>query len=281
MKRTSASPLKDAPLRNPGQSLDAKIDDLRLDMLQPILVATMFVALSAMEWFRWYRNDPPHPILFSCLAAGGIAYAVIRTRQYVVRLRSLKLGRDGEKAVGQYLERLRESGARVLHDVVGKDFNVDHVVISPKGIYVIETKTWSKPVRGEANITYDGHHLLGNGQKHERDPINQAMAQAHWLRDLLKESTGKAFPVRPVIVFPGWYVDSAATDAVKAEGVWLLNPKMLPDFIRAERGTIAAEDVTLASYNSPGTSARHPDRRLTILCPTAARSAQLHTCQHR
>src|SRR5690349_19551680 len=112
MKKTSTSPLKDAPLRNPGQSLDAKIDDLRLDMVQPFLVATMLVALSAMEWLRWYRNDPPHPILFSFLAIGGIAYAVIRIRQYLVRLRSLKLGRDGEKAVGQYLERLREGGAR-------------------------------------------------------------------------------------------------------------------------------------------------------------------------
>ena len=30
MKKTSTSPLKDPPLRNPGQSLDAEIDDLRL-----------------------------------------------------------------------------------------------------------------------------------------------------------------------------------------------------------------------------------------------------------
>jgi len=249
MKKTSTSPLKDPPLRNPGQSLDAEIDDLRLDMLQPFLVATMLVALSAMEWLRSYRNDPPHPIFFSLLAIGGIAYAVIRTQRYLVRLRRLKLGRDGEKAVGQYLERLREGGARVLHDIVGKDFNVDHVVISPKGIYVIETKTWSKPVRGEARITYDGQQLRANGQGHERDPIKQALAQAHWLRDLLKESTGKAFRVRPVIVFPGWYVDSVATDAVKAKGVWLLNPKALPDFISAERASINAEDVNLASYH--------------------------------
>jgi len=52
-KRTNISPLKDRPLRNPGQSLDVQIDDLTADMLAPILMATMFVALSAMEWFRW------------------------------------------------------------------------------------------------------------------------------------------------------------------------------------------------------------------------------------
>ena len=37
--------------------------------------------------------------------------------------------RHGERAVGQYLERLRESGPRVFHDVPGVGFNLDHVVI--------------------------------------------------------------------------------------------------------------------------------------------------------
>ena len=59
-KRTTISPLKDRPLRNPGQTLDGQIDDLTTDMLGLILMATMFVALSAMEWFRWYRDDRPH-----------------------------------------------------------------------------------------------------------------------------------------------------------------------------------------------------------------------------
>src|SRR5579862_8584942 len=188
-------------------------------------------------------------MLYSWCAAGGIVYAVVRARRYLVRLRTLKLGRDGEKAVGQYLERLRESGARVLHDIVGKDFNLDHVVISPHGIYVVETKTWSKPVRGDANITYDGSELRANGQKHERDPIKQAMAQARWLRELLKESTGKAFRIQPVIVFPGWYVDTTASATAKRKGVWLLNPKALPDFIGAEHTSLAPEDLKLAAFH--------------------------------
>ena len=248
-KRTTISPLKDRPLRNPGQTLDGQIDDLTTDMLGPILMATMFVALSAMEWFRWYRDDRPHPVLFSLLAGLGILYAIFRTRRSWTRLQSLKLGRDGERAVGQYLEQVRGAGVRVFHDIVGKDFNLDHVVLSTKGFFVIETKTWSKPSHGEANITYDGKVIRANGQTHDRDPIKQAIAQAAWLRDLLKESTGRAFPVKPVVVFPGWYVDSAATRAAKARGVWLLNPKMLTGFIGAEGGSIAAEDVKLAAYH--------------------------------
>jgi hypothetical protein len=248
-KRTTISPLKDAPLRNPGQSLDVQIDDLTTDMLGPILIATMFITLSAMEWFRWYRNDRPHPLFFSLVAGLGIIYAIFKTRRSWKRLQSMKLGRDGERAVGQYLEQVREAGARVFHDIVGKDFNLDHVVLSTKGFFVVETKTWSKPARGDAKITYDGEAIRANGQTHDRDPIKQAISQAAWLRDLLKESTGRSFPVKPVIVFPGWYVDSAATRGAKARGVWLLNPKVLTAFIAAEHGSITTEDVKLAAYH--------------------------------
>ena len=248
----SKSPLKSAPLRNPGQSVDAQIDDLRLDMFGPIMMATVFVVLAALEWFRWYRHDPPHPLLYALFAVGFIAYAIFRTRRSLKRLKSLKLGRDGERAVGQYLEQVRDSGARVLHDIVSKDFNVDHVVLSQQGIFVVETKTWSKPAQGEANIDFDGTAIVANGYKPDRDPMQQVIAQARWLRELLRESTGRTFAIKPVVVFPGWYVNGAATAAAKAQGVWLLNPKQLPSFIAAESNSIAAEDVKLAAYHLSG-----------------------------
>jgi len=52
MQKKSVSPLNDVPLRNPGQSLDAQIDDLRFDMLQPMMMATLLVALCVVEWLR-------------------------------------------------------------------------------------------------------------------------------------------------------------------------------------------------------------------------------------
>jgi hypothetical protein len=75
-----------------------------------------------------------------------------------VKIRQLRLGRDGERAVGQFLERLRDGGGQVFHDVPGDGFNLDHVVISPHGRYVVETKTLSKPWP-KATITVDGDSL--------------------------------------------------------------------------------------------------------------------------
>jgi len=58
MKR---SPLKDAPLHNPGQSLEEKIQRLMDDEVSKYALASVLVTvLTLMEWFRWYAKLPEH-----------------------------------------------------------------------------------------------------------------------------------------------------------------------------------------------------------------------------
>ncbi|MBE0548059.1 MAG: NERD domain-containing protein [Rubrivivax sp.] len=118
-------------------------------------------------------------------------------------MRALRQGAEGERAVGQFLDRLRGDGYQVFHDVLGEGFNVDHVVIGSAGVFTVETKTWSKPVRGDARISYDGERLIAGSREPDRDPLLQAKAQARWLAALLAESTGRRLTVQPVVVFPG------------------------------------------------------------------------------
>src|SRR5678815_3360394 len=144
--------------------------------------------MAVLEWMRYLRDDKPHPILFSAFAMGAVAIAAWQFFRLRPKMRSLRLGIDGEKAVGQYLERLRASGYEVFHDIVAPGFNVDHVLIGRSGIFTIETKTWSKPARGEARISFDGKQLMKGNHSPDRNPIVQARAQASWLRNLLTES---------------------------------------------------------------------------------------------
>jgi hypothetical protein len=160
-------------------------------------------------------------------------------------LHALKLGRDGEKAVGQFLESLRERGYRVFHDVVGGNFNLDHVLIGPAGVFTVETKTHSKP-SGDARITFDGETIRVGGFEPDRDPVIQARAQVSWLRELLSESTGRRFDVRGVIVYPGWYVNEG--DA-KQNPVWVLAPRRLVTFLDHEPRRLSQEDIHLASFH--------------------------------
>ena len=162
------------------------------------------------------------------------------------KIKSLKQGRDGEKAVGQYFEHLRESGAQVFHDIPGDGFNLDHVVIHNNGIYVIETKTFSKPEKGEAKIAFNGEAIFLHGKIENNKPIIQVKAAATWLSNLLSERTGRKFTVKPVVVFPGWFIEE--TDKAKAKDVWVLNPKGLPAYISKRNSQLKDDEVKIAAF---------------------------------
>jgi len=240
------SPLKVPPLRNPGQSLDEELQRLFLDSFLPyFLVASTLCAYAVIEWMRYYRPLPPTPWFATVVAIVAVLYSAYKVHKLRPKIHALKLGRDGEKFVGQALEELRTGGAIVLHDITSNGFNVDHVVISFKGIFVIETKTRSKPKGRDTKIVYDGEKLLIDGWTMAPDPLKQVWANTSWIRDLLMESTGKSFPVRPVLLFPGWYVDPVGAHA--HDKVWVLTPKALPAFIANEKTTLSLEDVKMAT----------------------------------
>lgn len=238
----SRSPLKAAPLRYAGQSLDEEIRNvIEDDLMLYVMLSAFIVFLAIYEWWRWYAKTPPQPIIFSVFAISFLGYAA---RKFVLvrrKLRTLRLARDGEMIVGQFLEGLRENGYRVLHDIVGNNFNIDHLLIGPKGVFTIETKTMSKPAKGKPEIDYDGTQILVNGFKPDRDPVVQAKAQAYWIKELVKELTGKSITVRPAVVYPGWFINQ--TQKASRPDVWVLNPKALTTFIENSEGALSDEDV--------------------------------------
>lgn len=237
-------PINKLALRIPGQSLDERLRNLADGFLRDNLLAWTVVMLTLLEWWRWYAQIKPSPLVYSLLAFVAVLFAVFRSRMYLVAMRRVKLGLDGEVAVGQYLENLREDGYRILHDVVGKDFNIDHVLIGPAGVFTVETKTYRKPKRGDAIIEVRSDELTLNGQPLPRNPIRQCKAQAHWLREYLREC-GINIDVLPVVVFPGWFVRPHQHTQV---GMWVLEPKALPGFLRHETNRLTAQQI--ASINS-------------------------------
>lgn len=241
------SPLKDKPLRNPGQSVHEQRIDLLIDkLLGPLLVAALFSFWALTEWVRYFFPSNPSPWLATLFVVAAFGYLGWQYRQHWPKIRALKQAEEGEKAVGQLLETLRASGHAVFHDLVGDGFNVDHVVIGPAGVFSIETKTWSKPAKGSPKIAFDGETLLAAGWEPDRNPVIQAKAQASWLQRLLAESTGKTLPVRPVVLFPGWFIEDSRPSR---KDLWVLEPKALPKFLANEQAVMAEEHVKLAAYH--------------------------------
>lgn len=247
-QKETKSPVKDKPLRYAGQSLDKDIDKLINEEVAAYLaMAICIVVLAAYEWWRFYRNIPPMPKSMTFIAAFIVLFVIFKIKMIIKKARLLGQGRDGEKIVGEYLDNLREDGHRVFHDLLGDNFNLDHVIVSTKGIFVVETKTFSKPVKGDAKIQYNGDQIIIAGKKATRDPIIQVTAASRWLKNILKESTGKEYMIKPVIVFPGWFVETNKPGDMS--DVWVLNPKALQSFINNESDKITREDMMLATFH--------------------------------
>ncbi len=242
------SPIKEKPLRNPGESVDRQIEDFIADkLLQHILIITVAVTFTMLEWYRWYFEVVPSPYFFSAIAAVAVVISGWKIYKGRIKLKALKQGRDGEKAVGQFLEQFRNMGAKVIHDVPADGFNIDHVIIASSGVYVVETKSYSKPDKGEAIVTYNGEWVTFNGKNQTDKPIIQVTAATNWLRRLLKTSTGKDFNLRAVVLFPGWYIQPTA-EARKSD-VWVLNPKALPAFVQGSTEHLSREDISMAALH--------------------------------
>ena len=233
------SPLKEAPLRLAGQSVQEEIDNLFDEkLISYFLFPLFFAAITLGETVGWYFDSPRQPLIYAVATLVMGAFAAFRIFRLKKRIHLLKQARDGERAVAQFLEDHRAQGFYVFHDIVGNNFNLDHVLIGPKGVFTVETKTWGKPVVGEPKIYYDGERLqLPDATT--KDPIVQAKAQASWLKDLFKEETGKDVTVQPVVLFPGWYIERKAPRV----DVWVLNPKALPKFIENTPATLEETDV--------------------------------------
>ena len=247
-KDAPKSPLKRTPLREPGESLGDALNEMLFKTIAFwVLLPIYFLLLAFNELIHRWLGMRPSPWLWAGVAVVAAVLSVIRIRRLVHTARPLALGRDGERVVGQGLEALRADAYQVFHDIVcregGRTFNIDHVVIGPGGVFTVETKTISKTKDGK--VVYDGERLTVNGFAPDRDPIGQAQSQRRWLKNMLRESAGRQFPIRPVVVYPGWWVDEGPSGSE----VWVLNDKRLFSYIRNEPKSLERPEVHLAAYH--------------------------------
>jgi hypothetical protein len=247
MKTQKKSPLKDRPLRIPGQSLDEEIKRIMDDeVLSYLMLPMILILMTIPNWLLWYDVIKlPNPLVMTAGVMGFCVYSFFKMVKITKRIRSLRLGRDGERAVGQYLDVLREQGCKVFHDLMGDNFNLDHIVISKQGVFSIETKIRSKPEKGACRIIVNEQGIAVNGYKPEKNIVIQAQAQKHWLEKLITNLAGVKLTVKPVVVFPGWYIENQYQE--KRNNVWVLEPKALPRFIEHSPTVLSEEKVRLIS----------------------------------
>ena len=125
-----------------------------------------------------------------------LALAVQSSR---LRLASFIKGARGEEYVGRILG-LLPAGYEIFHGLPGRahdgaDGDLDHVVVGPTGVFVVETKNWT------GSVTVDGERILSNGREPDRPPLAQVNRAADGLRALLRETCGGPVAVQPILCF--------------------------------------------------------------------------------
>ncbi len=241
----SKSPLKNRPLRLPGQSLDDEIKLLVEDkVIIYLIVPLIFIFITIWNWFLYYKIIKiTNPALITVITIGVVIYSIFKLIKIRRRIKSMKLGRDGERAVGQFLDSLKSKGYKIFHDIIGDGFNLDHVIVCEHGVFCIETKTFSKPDKGQCKIIVTEEGISVNGRKPDKKIMVQARAQKSWLEKQIFLLTGMAITVKPVVVFPGWFVERILED----NQIWFLEPKALPSFIGNSRKIFEEQQIKLIS----------------------------------
>lgn len=215
------------PLRPPGESLRKKIEEIN-DRFDAELGATMLICGGAVMYLCTAVFDGRingKIIVFVILCQTFAIFLMWRKLlQLQEKLWSYRMGFDGERIVGEELNRLIGDGFQVFHDLPFDGYNVDHVIVGPPGVYAIETKTRRKPahLKGieKAKVIYDGTALHFPGKTPETAPIEQALRSAKSVARFLSFATGEVTQVKAILTLPGWWVERKARGVVN-----VLNPK--------------------------------------------------------
>jgi hypothetical protein len=127
-------------------------------------------------------------------------------------MRNCRFGLRGEQAVAEALADRAIGAAEytVFHDVPGDGtWNIDHVVVGPRGIFVLETKTRArrKATRDqpEQEVHFDGERLQFPWCE-DRRAAKQVQRNTEWLRQFVAGFAPRDMIIQPVILVPGWFV---------------------------------------------------------------------------
>jgi Nuclease-related domain len=165
---------------------------------------------------------------------------------------SWRKGALGESPTAETLKSLPD-GYVLINDVTKKLGNIDHVVIGPTGVYVIDVKNWNGTIKADGE-----GELLWNGRAPGKPAIRNMLRAVMDFQNKIKALTENEYFVRGLIVFPIAYVDA---DFGSTRQIYCLRDERLVDYIQNKKfaQTLNRNDidqVTRATLQLAGTDKR-------------------------
>ncbi len=172
--------------------------------------------------------------------AGSIALAAAAAflAKSAKRRKGRKKGKEGEALIASLLKKCMQKGDTLLNNVVLSNprtkasFEIDHILLSRRGIFVVETKNRSGDIYGD-DVAENWTQVLGKGNiRHEfYSPAKQCIAHAEKVA-----SVTKCEKVYPVVVFAEGntqFIDSKIT----------FSPREMCDMIGGCKNVLGAREL--------------------------------------
>ena len=179
--------------------------------------------------------------------AGAVAVAgAVGVRAWWRAGRARRRGRRGERIVAKELGRLPHKDFIVLDDILissgaERTSQIDHIVVSTRGIFVIETKSHIGRISGSEQSQNWSQHLANESHRFY-NPLLQNRSHLKTLRRLLPDLDAELF-VSAVVFTEAWRLDIKADDII-------VSRRFLPD--KKIRRTLIPEERRPKRWWRPG-----------------------------
>lgn len=207
-----------------GESLQEKIRDYEFKVTEQVMLPAFYGALTLFVWYVYIASLTLgflEAITFTVISLVLIIRAFVKVRKLRGMLKRYRKGLEGERLVGESLNQLSNESTYVFHDIPGERFNVDHIIVSTRGIFVIETKHFNRDQCQE--FYYDGsmiYRVMKDGRKFLCPKLlPQIDGEARFIEHEIERRTDTKLPVVKVAILIGSYINS--TENFK--DYWLLN----------------------------------------------------------
>jgi hypothetical protein len=173
--------------------------------------------------------------------ARGIAIGmfIVGWYYFLLQYRTYRAGIIGEQKVTRVLSAALSNEYSMFNNVKLKGAwgDIDHIVVGPTGIFVIETKNY------KGKISYYGDNWEGVGR---RSPSRQARINAMRIKKILASSTSlksKSFWVQGIVVLADHRAE--ITERSAPEHVKVTRIDGLADYIKSEPRRIGIQEIEL------------------------------------
>lgn len=138
----------------------------------------------------------------------------------------------GKRMVHDALNGLVAAKYIAVHDLSLDGLGLDHVVIGPSGVFLLETQTVmqhrSRFETGDSyQATYDGRSMVFR-RRRLNGPLDAVRKKSIRLAEWLFDKVGEKIVVKPVLVVPGWRVERFGQGLVR-----VANQVELPEVLEA------------------------------------------------